>query len=42
MSAEVAYFFCSVRGWKFALSTLPALQNQSQRSLSSYQSRIIR
>jgi ceramide glucosyltransferase len=30
------------RGWRFVLSSLPALQNPSHRSLSSYQSRIIR
>ena len=33
---------CVCRGWRFVLSTLPALQNPSHRSLSSYQSRIIR
>ena len=30
------------RGWRFVLSTLPAFQNPSHRSLTSYQSRIIR
>ncbi|CAI8005913.1 Ceramide glucosyltransferase [Geodia barretti] len=29
-------------GWRFVLSTLPAFQNPSHRSLTSYQSRIIR
>lgn len=29
-------------GWKFVLSTLPARQNPSTRSLANYQTRIIR
>ena len=37
-----AHYACNYSGWKFALSSIPALQNSGSYSLSGFQARLIR
>ena len=37
-----AHYVCNYSGWKFALSSIPVLQNSGSYSLSGFQARLIR
>ena len=41
-SLSLSLLHTHYRGWKLALSTLPAMQNPGVRSLTAYKNRIIR